>query len=695
MSRRKWWCGVLAGAVLAGVVVGAPAAGEPSGPGPRLARGELTVGHPERWLVTSRHGSRAAVTAEIPQYEVRVSLLDRTGAPAVGRSDGVSFMNLDSGDWTHARHGELVSLPAGDYHAVGLALTPRSGQREPSVAVLVRHPFRVRADTSISFDARDAQPAGVRVDRADARHTHLTVGSSIHDDGGSRLGGFSVNLPENYDQLYVDGFQRAAPGSLVYLRERLITTDARLVAERPERFDVPVWWAPDSVRLDGTVAADLVDGGAGSAADLTGAEVRGKVVLVTPTEDYDYGEAARVVAAAGGRAIVLRLLPDVDAGASEPWPTAVPVLYTTRTVADRLAGTTRVRLTGLRNSPYLYELAVPLSGTGDASPRVRDHHLARIDADYPVPADPVRYAYASRWTWLGEFLALTGGSCCEPIALPHQRTEYYSPQPARWIGEYNAGAGGGTEYDAHHLIGPTRELAAGERSTETWGAPVLGPAIAGTNGPRLEGPPQRWAFREGDTVQVSVPLLGDGDGHASWPDFDQVESATGGTELYRDGELVGSTAQPGNGVFTIPAGPADLRLVAEFHRTGRAWWPTSTSVHADWTLRSTGDGVLPLLAVRYRPAADLTGSVPPGRPLPLSVERHAGAPEARISDLAVEVSYDDGASWRPAAVHSGGTGWVADLPATPRTGFVSLRARVTDDAGNAVEQTIIRAYRIG
>jgi hypothetical protein len=695
MVRRKRWCAVLTGALLSTMAFGVPAAGEPSGPGHDAGSGgpgRVTIGHPDSWFVTTGQPAAAAVTTEVSQYEVRVSLLNRDGAPAVGQFDAVSFMNLDSGDWTHARHGEPVSLPAGEYHAVGLALTPRPGQHEPAAAVLFRHGFEVRASTSISFDARDAQPAGVRVDRADARHAHLTVGSSV-GEAASQLGGYRVSLPETYDELYVDGFQEAAPGYQIYLRERLVATDARLVAERPERFELPVWWAPDSSKLDGTMAAELVDAGAGSAADLTGVDVRDKVVLVTPADGFDYGEAARAVAAAGGRAIVLRLLPEVSAGASGPWPTAVPVLYSTRSVADRLTGTTRVQLAGLRNSPYLYELAVPLSGTEDASPRVRDRDLARVDASYPVPAAPVRFAYVAQSTRLGRFSANLG-ACCEPIALPHRRTEYYSPGPASWIADYNAGAGGGIEYDVHHLAGHTRELTPGERLIETWGAPVLGPAVAGMNGSNPEVP-TRWAYREGDTLQVSVPLLADGDGHANWPDIDQVESATGGTTLYHDGELVGSTEQPGNGVFIVPPGPADLRLVTGFHRTERPWWPTSTSVSADWTVRSTGDGVLPLLAVRFRPDADLAGVVGPGRALPVSVERHAGAPAADITELSVAVSYDDGASWRPAVLRRSGEAWVARLPTGKPDGFVSLRARAADAAGNTVEQTIIRAYRVG
>jgi hypothetical protein len=47
--------------------------------------------------------------------------------------------------------------------------------------------------------------------------------------------------------------------------------------------------------------------------------------------------------------------------------------------------------------------------------------------------------------------------------------------------------------------------------------------------------------------------------------------------------------------------------------------------------------------------------------------------------------------WRPVRM-AGGT---AIVPLPSGSGFVSLRANMTDTAGNAVEQTIIRAYRFG
>jgi hypothetical protein len=58
----------------------------------------------------------------------------------------------------------------------------------------------------------------------------------------------------------------------------------------------------------------------------------------------------------------------------------------------------------------------------------------------------------------------------------------------------------------------------------------------------------------------------------------------------------------------------------------------------------------------------------------------------------VEYSFDDGATWQPAPVTRDGDRWKVNLPGG--TGFASLRTTATDTSGNAVTETVIRAYRV-
>jgi hypothetical protein len=65
-----------------------------------------------------------------------------------------------------------------------------------------------------------------------------------------------------------------------------------------------------------------------------------------------------------------------------------------------------------------------------------------------------------------------------------------------------------------------------------------------------------------------------------------------------------------------------------------------------------------------------------------------------VKTLSVEVSFDDGVTWRGVPVVRFGQHAFAAVTHPAQAGFVSLRARSADTDGNSVEQTVIRAYRI-
>lgn len=70
------------------------------------------------------------------------------------------------------------------------------------------------------------------------------------------------------------------------------------------------------------------------------------------------------------------------------------------------------------------------------------------------------------------------------------------------------------------------------------------------------------------------------------------------------------------------------------------------------------------------------------------------APAQEITELTVEVSYDDGLTWSKAQVRACPDGWTATVRHPAGGSFVSLRATATDAAGNSVTQTITHAYRL-
>ncbi|HTV24923.1 MAG TPA: hypothetical protein VMG12_39795, partial [Polyangiaceae bacterium] len=103
---------------------------------------------------------------------------------------------------------------------------------------------------------------------------------------------------------------------------------------------------------------------------------------------------------------------------------------------------------------------------------------------------------------------------------------------------------------------------------------------------------------------------------------------------------------------------------------------------------------IPLLVVRFAPELDARGRAPSDTHfcLPLSVDQYDREAAPEVSTPSVEVSYDDGATWARARVEPDGTGWNAFLDHPKRAEYVSLRASAHDAAGNAVEQTLYRAY---
>ncbi|OLF12384.1 hypothetical protein BLA60_08460 [Actinophytocola xinjiangensis] len=207
-------------------------------------------------------------------------------------------------------------------------------------------------------------------------------------------------------------------------------------------------------------------------------------------------------------------------------------------------------------------------------------------------------------------------------------------------------------------------------------------------GPGLPAGDYQWAYRGADEISVDLPLFTDGAGNAG---FTPTES--GSTKLYLGDELVGETPLAGRGFFSVPAQAGDYRLTTEATRS--ADYGLSTSVGAEWTFRSShvdGEEPLPLNVVRFQPKLDADGSAPAGRAalVPVRMQNELGALEYPKA-LTVDVSYDEGKTWRKAAVL---VRQVAVLEHPAGASSVSLRASATDQDGNTVTQTVIRAYTL-
>jgi subtilisin family serine protease len=267
------------------------------------------------------------------------------------------------------------------------------------------------------------------------------------------------------------------------------------------------------------------------------------------------------------------------------------------------------------------------------------------------------------------------------MPLPGRLTQYYSPG----VPTDNTFA----ENDTAIQLSVDQELRAGHHYQENWNSAVFGPAdpTADPSFPLLE--------RQIDQLIFDVPFFSDQvNNHAGASVTDSAN-----TTLYRDGQKIGESPFPGAGVFTLPAGRASYELRTSATRSVSQ---LSTRVDATYTFRSARSDLddaipLPALGIRLAPRLDTENRAPGGRTFtfPVHVGRQPGAaPYGRLKTFTVDVSYDDGRTWQPAHLTGDGDHRTVTVEHPAGPGYVSLRAKATDTAGNGIEETIIHAYAL-
>lgn len=359
---------------------------------------------------------------------------------------------------------------------------------------------------------------------------------------------------------------------------------------------------------------------------------------------------------------------------------------------------------GAETSPYSYHLIDSTLGRVPHRPsyRHRSSRLAELVSTVAAQGRPGCAAFTPNTLLPGEAVGM--GWPTVTGASPGSHTSYFTPGPQTWgLGLAYTGPdcdfGGPDDADYFHS-GQT--FPAAGSYTEAWHTAPLGPGLAWPN-PTLPPDVAEWfgpARREGDQLVFRIPLLVDGGashwGQATpgWP----MAGTSGWTLLLRDGQKVGVSDQPGMGDFTVGGEAASYRLVTEFTRSV-PWSDLATMQNVSWDFTSSpveGElpGPLPLLAVRYDLDLDDDGRAPAGQPyrFGVRVEHWTSAPVGTIETLTVDASYDDGETWQEVSLTADGGTWVASLDHPAGAGYVSLRARAGDSAGNSVEQTVIRGY---
>lgn len=359
-------------------------------------------------------------------------------------------------------------------------------------------------------------------------------------------------------------------------------------------------------------------------------------------------------------------------------------LVTDHTYALYFRATLGARPPGVDPDGYVYQLALLERGRVPADPvfRVRDRDLAVVDARYHTQGKPASSLRLDDVTF-GFPGADSGTYEIVPQALPSRRTEYYT-----------------TGVSWQHIVAVYPDPLTDAENNYSYRTYRPGPQHAGWNrapvGPAFGAPQDGWGvLRAGNQLTYAIPLV-------SGSDPEQYTSPPGGltgtATLSRDGVVLGTAASPAIGAFTIPdsAGTYTLRSIGT---RSVPWSVVGTGVDVAWTFHEPGVTApakpLPLMVVRAEGAVDDQSRAPAGRPfvLALTAQRQPGSGDFRLAELRVETSTDDGATWTSAPTVRLGNGGLAVVRNPDGDGFVSLRITARDTEGNALTQTVLRAYQ--
>jgi subtilisin family serine protease len=626
---------------------------------------------------------------EDERYTLHISVRDRAGQP-VGALLEFQMFGVD-GDpvlVTVPATGEAdVRLRAGTYSAFTYVDVAGShGPDSVGLALLGDPEIVMDHDRTLTLDARQAVEVKAEVpDRTEDRTRYLDWYRA--DSGGVSVIGVQYLLPATYDSMFALPTKKVTTGSFEFEARWRKAYPLLTLSAGPT--DIAVLAQAGSGLFDGKNHLDTVAVGSGTPAEYQGQDVAGKAVIVTRSDALTEQQQAAAAAAAQAKLLVVvndgpgKLFDWV--GSDDGGYSTVPVVSVTARVGAPLlaqAGQGRLWLdvVGVPDSPFVYDLAAPYPGQipADLTYRPEAKQLATVDM---VFHGDTRYDGAEyRWDYRPYRQFAFG--FIQRMGMPGTRVDYVSAQP-------------GTAWASSAISGPQYSLvsvsdvhayAPGSRVTDEWFGPVTRPRDGGGF----------WSSTRYDGfAQLNVqPWADGGGGHAGY--LVQGDNLT--MTVYQDGALVATSEGWASASLFPPPGQVTYTVDLQASRDPSVW-RLSPRTHTVWTVVSrpvaSPDAVeiMPFLQLDYDVATDLAGNGHPGQQqVGLRASHLDGAVgTGRILGMTLDVSFDDGATWRPAQLSRAADGWSADFQA-PNQGYVSLRASAWDSAGNKITQEVIRAY---
>ncbi|MGY3845011.1 S8 family serine peptidase [Streptomyces hydrogenans] len=659
------------------------------------------VGTASGRITATAGGAPVAHTAlglvkEEERYTLTVHVKDRDGAPAAA---GLGLRNLAPGqDPFPASVGESgtveLRLKPGTY-TVDTFLDVRGSKGADSLGLgfMTAPEVVLDRDREITLDGRQLREIRAEVDRrTESRQLLMEYDRKANGVSYTDI----VQVPPAYDSLF------AAPTAPV--------TNGTFEYRTVWRLGKPVLEASvDGVRLsdlraqagatllEGRHRLGLVDAGTGTPAEYAGKDVTGKAVLVRLAPGADPAAVAQAAQDAGARALFVtddaagRLMKWFGTADYEDRPLAVATVN--RADAARLAAGAargqRLDLTGTRFTPYVYDLSEGHPGRIGTDlvyrPGARD--LATVRSAFHAPTGRKELGGEFRYSLTDTFPIGVGFK--EWIGFPAERTEYVSTGAGQqWhesvdLGESLEQRGGRSVYRG------------GSVTRTDWFGPVWHPWLGTGLGWGQE--------RSGNDLRFNTPGWGDsGTDHTGFGNVWNDDTMSQYTEVFVDGVSQGRKTSSGYNLWDAPAREATYKVVTET-ALDPARWRLGAKGRSEWTVRSAetpGDRYtfLPMLNLGFDLDTDLYGDVRAGARIPVGisasyVEGATGTGSPTSGSL--EVSYDDGATWRKVTLRKGrGDSWTGELRIPHGAAAVSLRAGATDDRGGSVTQELIHAVGV-
>ncbi|WP_067428694.1 S8 family peptidase [Nocardioides jensenii] len=639
------------------------------------------------------HTTIGAVKAA-PTHKVTFRAVDFNGesitaTPVVLTGEDPRFDTL-----VHVWKGETetVEVGEGDYFLSAM-VTPDVDDENSGVAI-IDPDLEVTRDMDVVLDAGKATRVQVRTPRPTTPRGNL--GYTTYRKIAGRTITHSVQKFDDTRSIWVTPTEAAKGGEFEFtsrwqLAEPMVT--ATTSGRRPlELLPALERYSPT---VPGTRRLEVVEAGAGKAADYAGLDAKGTIALVHPASKGGQDVKAAVDA---GVAMLLIAPPE----GTQWWTkftgrgtrSALPVLVLSPKERDLLTarmaqGRVDLRISGIEDSRYTYDVVQVSQGRvpEQVVHEVTRRNSATVTARYhEMGGEP--WAKEQRFAWR-PWQDHTIVESQRELHTPQQRTETISSGAADTLWRqhvlhlYSWDTMNPITTGAVHGI---RTYRPGEKVTYDWFGPVVRPAVPAGTVPT----------RTNDTLKLNVAELA-GDGGST---YDRASAAETTMRLFENGELIVSGDRAWG---TYPAGSpeADYRLDLEVERSKDANWEFSTHTETSWRFHSgrprTGTADLPLLQVDYDVPAGLDHAVRPGsiRPLGFKVGLLGSAHGAPVTNVRAWVSFDDGDSWqRLALVRWGRSGWRTLLRHPRDAGHVSLRVHAEDREGNSIDQTVVRAYGI-